>query len=191
MGGPVGTTAVASLASDRVTPLSLVDPAALLDASAPVRAGIAVVAVLLLGGLLVYRYESLLDRSMEATNERPLAAVVYGLSAHLVMLFASIYLTSRVGETGFSELNAGTVGVLFLVTLLLSAAVVGFTVVGATLVELGGGHSRVAGPLAGAGIAGGAAVLGPVYGGVVWILVVSTGIGGPVRRWVHASVDGH
>lgn len=171
------------------TSATVVEPVALLEASAPVRALVAFLLVLLLGGLLVRRRGPLIDRSIDATTDRPVASIGYGVAAHLVIGFAGFYLTARLGGIAVSGYNAGSVGVIFLLVLAASASVLGFTVVGATLAELWGGGGEWIGVVVGAVVAGIVAAVGPAFagGGIVWIVVVSMGIGGPVRRWLHAS----
>lgn len=172
-------------------PVAAVDPSIAVDAPAPVRATAAFVLVVLLGGLLARRRGPFLDRSVTALLDRPLGSIGYGVAAHLLIVFTGVYLTARLGQVQFSGVNASNLGLVVLVVLVLSVGVVGFTVVGSAAVDIWGGGSDWAGPVLGGIAAGVLASLGPLVGGVGWLLVASVGIGGPMRRWVHAGyVDG-
>lgn len=163
------------------------DPGVIFDAPGPVRAVVAFALVLLLGGGLLWRYEAFVDRSIDATMSRPLSSIGYGVAAHLVIAFGAFYLTSQFAKLDVAGVNAGGIGVLVGALLVLLAAALGFTVVGATVGGLWGAGSNWPGLALGALMAGGAAVLDPLLAGVVWIAIVSAGIGGPVRKWLHAS----
>lgn len=167
--------------------LAGVDPTTLLATSGPVRAALAFLLVAGFGGLLVRRRGGFLDRSVDATTARPLAAIAYGVAAHLLIAFAGVYLTTRLGQVEVAGVNASSLGVVVLAVLVLSAGVLGFTVVGATLVDVWGGRGEWAGPVVGAVVAGAVTVVEPAVGAIGWLLVVSVGIGGPFRRWIHAS----
>lgn len=177
--------------SDISVPVAAVDPSIAVDAPAPVRATAAFVVVVLLGGLLVRRRGAFLDRSVAALLDDPVWSVGYGVVAHLLIGFTGVYLTARLGQVQFSGVNASNLGLVVLVVLALSAGVVGFTVVGSAAVDVWGGGSDWAGPVVGGLVAGVLASLGLLVGGLGWLLVASVGIGGPMRRWVHAGyVDG-
>lgn len=169
-------------------PLQSIDPGAAFDAMGAARAPIAFAIVLVFGGVLVWRREPFVDRAIEATMDRPLAAVGYGLAAHAVIVFVGVYLATRLSQIVVSGRGASGIGLLVGGLLLAVAATVGFTVVGGTLVDLWGTRYHWSGVLVGALIAGIVAVGNPAFGGVVWVAVVSVGIGGPVRTWLHASV---
>lgn len=184
-----GRQAVAAVwnSPSRVAPMQVVDPTAVVGLPAAVRAAAAFGLVLLLGGAIVWRFEPFLARSIDASMERPIASVGYGLAAHAVIVFAGVYLGSQLASLPTGTWNAGVVGVALGSLVVLGAAALGFTVVGSTVADLWLGGRPWAGPVVGATLAGGAAAADPVVGGLLWFLVVSTGIGGPARRWLHAS----
>lgn len=175
-----------ALAGD-VVPLQAVDPAAFVDLPGPVRALVVFALVLLLGGGLLWRFEPFVDRSIDATLARPLWAVGYGVAAHATIGFAGLYLSTRLGQVNVSGWNASGIGVLIGVLLVLLAGALGFSVVGTTLVGLLDDGGPWSGLIVGAVIAGAVAVVDPFFGGVAWVAIASLGIGGAVRRWVHAS----
>ncbi len=162
-------------------------PVAVAEAPGPLRAAVVFVAVVSLGGMVCWRYGPFVDRSVEASTARPLASMGYGLLAHAVIAFGGLYLANQLGQVSVAGGNPGVLGVVAGLALWLAAGAVGFTVVGSALVALGGVQRRWPGLVAGGLIAAGAAVSDPLVGVVVWLTAVSMGIGGPVRRWFHAT----
>lgn len=159
----------------------------LLGTPAPARAVGAFVLVSAVGGLLRWRYEPFLDRSIEASMSKPVRAIVYGIAAHAVLAFAGVYLASQLAQSGIFGTNGTLVaGILGGLALLLVGSL-GFMVVGSILATLSGSWSPWVGVAAGGTIAGVAGLLGPTSGGLLWFVVVSMGIGGPARRWLHAD----
>lgn len=165
--------------------LSAADPIAVLDASRTVRAVAAVALVLVVGGTLVWRFEPVVARSVDAAMSRPLRSTAYGVAAHATVAFGGVLLASTFSQLPIS--GSALLGPLLGLVVLLVAGGWGFTVVGGSILERGGTSSRWAGLLVGALIAGGLAVVDPAVAGVGWLLVVSIGIGEPVRSWLHAS----
>ena len=184
-GYPLDVAAWAVLAGTTSPPP--LDPTAVFDLPGPVRGTAAFVLVLLLGGLLVRRFEPFLERSVEASMDRPLASVGYGVAAHAVIAFGGVYLANQLTQAPTGGWNAGVVGVAVGMLLALLAAALGFTVVGSTVAGLWLEERRWAGPVVGALFAGVAATLDPPIGWLLWFVVVSMGIGGPARKWLHAS----
>lgn len=168
-------------------PSRVIGQAELLDVSGPVRASVAFVLVLLVGGGILLRYERLVDRSIDATLARPLASLGYGVAAHLVVGFAAFYLSSQLALLTVAGQNVGGIGVLVGAVLVLLTGGLGFTVVGAAIVDVWGGRNNWSGLVLGALIAGVVAVFDPLLAGVGWVAIVSIGIGGLARKWLHAS----
>lgn len=169
--------------------LQLTEPFGLLDLPGLVRGLFAFAVVLVLGGSFLWRYRGIVERSIDASTERPLSSLGYGIAAHATLVFAAAYLTSQLGPLTVSGRSLGPLGVWLGVVLLAAAAGLGFTVVGSAVVELGWDRPRWNGLVLGAAVAGLAGVVDPLVGGLVWLIVVSTGIGGPVRAWFLASED--
>lgn len=168
-------------------PTAAVGGSAIVDVPGPVRGAVAFVLVFLLGAALVRRFGPFLDRSVDASMERPLASLGYGAAAHAVIAFAGVYLADQLAGVPTAEWNAGVVGVVAGLLVVLLASALGFTVVGSAAAALWLDGRPWTGPLVGAALAGGSAAVEPLVGGLVWFVVVSTGIGGAVRRWIHAS----
>lgn len=167
--------------------LGTVDPTVLTELPGPWRGTVAFVVVLVLGAVLLQRRGAFVERSIDASLARPLSSLGYGVAAHAVIAFAGVYVANQLATVGGLGQNAAVVGALTGGLMLVTAGALGFTVVGSIVADLGGRSGEWSGPVLGAVIAGVAAAIEPVVGAVVWFVVVSTGIGGPVRKWVHAS----
>lgn len=170
-----------------LSPIQTTGPSAILDAPAPVRALAAFAIVSVLGGLLLWRYAPFVDRAIESSMARPLSSLAYGVAAHAVIAFGGVYLTNQLAQITMQGQSVGAIGVLVGLLLVLLAAALGFTVVGSTVVSAVWGEQRWYGLVVGACIAGVAGFLGSTAGGLLWFVVVSMGIGGPARRWLHAD----
>ncbi|MEF8830103.1 MAG: hypothetical protein V5A23_01015 [Halobacteriales archaeon] len=168
-------------------PMQSVDPSAVLELSAALRAPLAFVLVLVVGAPFALRWDSSLDRAIDATMDRPLLSAAYGVAAHLVIAFVGVYLASRLAGAVEAGGIAANVGYMVGVALFLAAAGIGFTVVGAMVADFVVGQYPWSGLVVGASIAGGIALAAPIYAAVAWVAVVSMGIGGSVRRWAHSS----
>lgn len=166
-----------------------VDPTVVFDQSGLNRAAAAFVLVLLLGAGILWRYDGLVERSINDAVDRPLSSLGYGIAAHLTIVFFGAYAASQLTQLTLSGRRLGDLGIWAGLVLLAVVGALGFTVVGTALVEYGWDRPRRYGPLIGAVIAGLAALPDPLVGGLVWIIVVSTGIGGRVRVWFHAADD--
>ncbi|MGM0606330.1 MAG: hypothetical protein ACQETB_11765 [Halobacteriota archaeon] len=167
-----------------------IDPAFVLELSELLRAVIAFVVVLGIGGLVLHRRERFVNRSIDATMDRPMKGVIYGVAMHGGVVMILGYSYAQLVQ--FVTIGSFTVSILLGVTaaawLLLSG--VGFTVLGISLVELMSHRQIAPGVVLGAAISALVATIPSIVAaGVVWILLVSIGIGGPTREWVHASPE--
>lgn len=178
---------VPGLAGSLALPLQVVEPAAVAGVAGPVRGVVAFGLVLLVGAGLRWRHAPFVDRAIDASMSRPVVSLGYGLAAHAVIAFASVYLTAQLARAGGLGPTALDVGAVIGGAALLAVAGLGFTVLGSVLAGLGGRESDRWGAVVGAAVAGVVAALDPVLGGLAWFVVVSTGIGGPTREWLHAS----
>lgn len=170
--------------------LQTLDPAVVLEAPPELRAVGTFLTVLALGAAYLWWDEPFVDRSIDSSWDRPLVSAAYGIAAHVVILFAAFYLGSRLSQFELFGQNTAVLGLAFGVVVVLLVAALGFTVVGGALVELGWERNRWTGLVVGAGIAGGIAVAATTVAGGLWVAVVSLGIGGAVRKWLHASAVG-
>lgn len=168
-------------------PLQASGPAAILDASGPVRGLGAFVAVSLLGAVLLWRYEPTVERSIDASMARPLSSLAYGVAVHAVLAFGWVYTTNQLSGLEAFGWNAGSIGVGLGLLVVLSVAALGFVVVGSTVVSYAWEQRHWYGLVVGALVAGVAGFFGSVPGATLWFVVVSMGIGGPARRWFHAD----
>ena len=125
--------------------------------------------------------------SITASMASPLRSLAYGAAAHAVIAFVGVYLTSQLSRVEISGQSVGALGVAVGVLVVLLAGSLGFVVVGSAVVEFGWERRRWYGLAVGALTAGVAGWLGPVAGGLLWFVVVSMGIGGPARNWLHAD----
>jgi hypothetical protein len=143
--------------------------------------------VLPFGGAVLTRYDGLLERSVDASMDSPVVSLIYGVGAHLAIFFAAMVFSNQLISAGVSQtvLSVGRAAVLGAVMFALAG--LGFAVVGTILTDLRGERRPWLG-LVVAAAAGVAGLLLSLLGGLaVWVLVVSVGIGGPTRRWVHAE----
>jgi 4-hydroxybenzoate polyprenyltransferase len=139
------------------------------------------------GMVLLRNYGSLVDRGVDASTDRPLVSTVYGVMAHLLLFFAAMVVSFQLASTGLDETVVLVVGVAVLGMVFLSLAGFGLAVLGVWLVEFRG-EGRPWHGLVAAGAIGAVGWLLPLIAGIaVWMALVSVGIGGSARRWVHAE----
>lgn len=186
MGSGRWTMTIMDAAPFSMIPVQAIEPTAVIDAP-PIRAVGSFVLVVLVGGVLLYRFDGFVDRSADMSMERPAVSTVYGVAAQGTVLLFGLYLFSQVMRFSTNALVVTVSGVV------VAAAVVGLsglglTVVGSLLTELTGKRRPWYGLVVGAAL-GASAWLVPAasVGLAVWVLLVSIGIGGPTREWVHAS----
>lgn len=172
-----------------LAPIQVADLAAVLELPRFVRVPVAVGLIGALGAVLLWRYDGLVERSIDASTARPLSALGYGVAAHATLVFAGAYFTSQLAQLTLSGRSLAVLGLWIGGLILAVTAALGFTVVGTVLIELRGAKSRWQGLAVGAVLAGVAAAFDPLVGGVIWVIAVSTGVGGPVRNWVWAAED--
>jgi hypothetical protein len=161
------------------------DPSVVVD-TPWLRAVVSFLLVLSFGGAVLVRYDELVDRSIDVSMERPLVSTVYGVVAHLVIAFAAGVFSTQLANAGVDQSILSVSSSAVLGAIMLGLAGLGFTVVGTWLTELRGERRPWNGLAVGAAIgAVGLLVLPLPAGLLVWVLVVSIGIGGPTRKWVH------
>lgn len=187
---PVPPGFPSALAGSAALPAAIVpavDPAAIADAPAPVRAAASFLLVLLFGGAILHLFEGFVVDAVESSMERPLASMGYGVVAQATVVYLGVYALSQVTAvaTGGAAADVTTVGVGVLVVGLAS---LGFTVVGVRVVGAFGEHGRWRGLVVGAAVSGVVWLLPSfVLALLVWVVVAGVGVGGPVRNWTHAS----
>ncbi|MFB6297788.1 MAG: hypothetical protein ABEH56_04635 [Salinirussus sp.] len=175
----------AAAAFSAVAAAATPDPSIVADSPA-LRAVVVFLLVLPFGTVLLFRDDGLVDRSIEASMERPLVSAVYGVGTHFVVFFATGVFSTQLSSAGLGRnvLVAGTTVVLGGVLLALGG--LGLTVVGTWLTDLRGERRPWQGFVVAAAVGAAAWLVPPLLVGLaVWILLVSVGIGGPAREWIH------
>lgn len=155
-----------------------------LDVSTPVKIAGAAVLVAVLGAVILWRNEAVVERSIDDSLDRPLVSFIYGVGAHFLLAFAGLYLGNLAGQAGLPGASSGRLGLV--VGLLISGSL-GFLVVGATVVGFLGEQHYWSGLVVGALLAAVSVAIPSLIGAFVWVVLVSLGIGGVVRTWTHAS----
>lgn len=163
-----------------------VDPGAFAEASGAVRAVTSFALVLLVGGALLRQYGTFVDRSVDASMDRPYVAVVYGTMGFGLVALVGGYAVDQLARAGLggTGLVLAGVGAAALVGLVLAA--LGFLVLGTLITELRGCRRPRHGLVLGAALSAVGWLLLPlVEGALAWLLLAAFGIGGPTRRWFH------
>jgi MFS family permease len=162
------------------------DPVTIAEAPSVVWATASFALVLLFGGVLLYRDDGFVERSVDASLERPGVAVVYGLMAFGFLLFAGGYASSQLARLDSSggALSMAALGVAGVAALVLAA--LGYLVLGTLVTDLQGSRRPWHGLVLGAGISAVGWLLLPLLGGLAaFVLLAAFGVGGPTRRWFH------
>ncbi len=165
------------------------NPRLIVDLPGVLRAPVAFLFVLLVGAVLLRRYDEIVERSIEAAIDRPLSSMGYGIVTHFTIVFFGVYAASQLSRLSLAGRVLPGIGIWIGVFLLAMIAALGFTVIGTAAIEIGWQRHQWYGLVVGATLAGLAALVDPLVGGLVWVVIVSTGIGGRVRIWLHAAED--
>jgi hypothetical protein len=184
MRGPVGP--VRPLVLDGPV-LQSTDPLAVLDVSPLVRAVASFLVVLLVGGVIIFQYGGRLDAAVDATSDRPVSSVLYGVVAIGVAVFLVGYAFSQLTTLGATTL-VFTLSVVVLGGILSALGGFGFVVVGLWVTRLLDAGDPWVGVVT-AGTVGALAwfLLPALVALVVWFGIAAVGIGGPARVWMHAD----
>lgn len=151
------------------------------------RATVAFVLVVPVGVAILGRYSGLVDRSVETSIGSPLISVLYGVLTHVGLLFIGGVLSTQLANAGLGT-TALTIGsTVVFGAVFLTLAGLGFAVVGSWLVKRRGAGPRWQGLGAVAAVGAAGWLLPALLGAVVWVLLVSVGVGGPARNWIHAE----
>jgi hypothetical protein len=139
--------------------------------------------------LLVRADTDLPARAMRASNARPVRSLGAGVLAQGALLLAVLYGGSQLAQLRLGAITMQSISLGLAAVVIGSIGVVGFAVV-ATAVA---GMLNDPGAGATVAIAGGlAAVVMAVelrLAAVLWLVIVSWGVGGLVRRWFTASAE--
>lgn len=184
LAGPVALLGLAIVPA--VSRAQSLGPSTIVDAPASARALGSVVLVGLVGALLVSRYGGFVDRAVDATMDRPLIAILYGLFAYVLVLFFVLFALNLLTRLGIGGTPLGIVAIGIFGGGLISTCSVGYLVVGTLVYDLYSGRRPWYGLVLGALLSGvGWLFLAPLAGLAVWLLIPAVGIGGPTRTWVN------
>ena len=172
-----------------IVPLQTASPGIVLDLPGLIRAVLAFAVIMVFGTVFLLRYGDLVERSIEASIDQPLSSLGYGLAAHFSIVFLGAYTASQLGQLSVSGRSLGSLGLWVGMFVLAAIAALGFTVVGTAAIGLRWDRDQWHGLVVGAILAGVVVLADPLLAAFGWLVVVSTGIGGPVRYWFHAADD--
>lgn len=179
---------VSGLAAVGHAPSQLSDPSSLVDAPGPVRAGVAFLLTVVFGGATLYRFGGGLDEAVAASSERPLLSVLYGVMAYAFVFFVVGYAYSQLRRVVAVSGAVSSLLVAVLAVLVLILVGYGFAVTGAWLAQSAGLSDTWTAFVGLAALCAAVFLVAPLsVGVVVWGAVAALGLGGPARRWVHAS----
>jgi len=165
-----------------------VDPTVVVDVGRPVRAVASFLVVLLVGGVVHARFEGRLDRAVEDVMDRPRVAVVYGLFAYSMLLFAGFYANDILLRVGAIGTPLGSAVVVSLLLGVVAVSGVGFSILGTIVGDLRTGRRSWLDPVLGAAISTVPWLVLPFTPAVaVWVALAAFGVGGRTRTWVHAT----
>ena len=161
------------------------EPSAIAELSAPVRATFGAGGVIVVGTIFLLTWTDMVYRSIDASGESLPSTIFYGLAVHFVLLFGGLYIISQLAGL-IGAANSVILGLTGLGLLIIAG--LGFTVVGTGITGLSGDRRPWLGLVIGGGIAAVSLLALPLFLGIAtWILVASLGVGGAAREWFHAS----
>jgi hypothetical protein len=165
-----------------------VDPSMVEDVPVPIRAGIVFALVLVVGAGFLWRYGPFVHRSIDASMDRPFSSFIYGLFAFGMVAFVSLLIVVQGTQFGVAvrELTLLGTGLGGFLSLVLGS--LGYLILGAKLTDFLGPRQPWNGVVFGAAIGAVAwLVLPVVFAAAAWLLGAAVGLGGPMRRWMHAD----
>jgi hypothetical protein len=171
-----------------LSPLQALDPSIVTDASPAVRAVAALLASTVLGGFAQYQYGGRLRSAIDASTASPVLSVLYGFIAYGLVGFVVVYGYTQLARLGLGTPFVTALGGIALLGGFLALGGLGYVVLGTWIADTAGLSDPWIG-LLGVGLIGALAVLvlPLLLGVVVWFGIAAAGIGGPVRKWVHAD----
>lgn len=162
------------------------DPSTFASAGGGLRALASVAVVGLVGAAVLLTRGSAVERGVEATAERPLVGVVYGMLAYVLVLVVALFANDVLTRVGLAGTPLGYVAVAVLVGGLAGVVGVGYLLAGALLTDVLAGWRPWQGLALGAALSGLAWLALPTTAAIAaWVFVPAVGIGGPMRSWVH------
>ncbi|MFB6092722.1 MAG: hypothetical protein ABEK02_06905 [Haloquadratum sp.] len=158
------------------------------EAPAPLRAVVVFLGSTVFGGLVLYRYGDRTAAAVDTSTTNPVVSVVYGFVAFGLVVFFLGYAASQLARVGLGGRGYSVLLWVVLGVALFALAGLGFAVVGQWATETAGFADPWPGLVA-TGLLGAVAVLVFPFalGALVWFGIAAVGIGGPVKRWIHAD----
>jgi len=175
--------------SSMLAPLATgLDPSRIAAVPSLYRAVGSFVLVALFGVAVLSWSRRFVEGSVEASMDQPHVSVVYGLIAYGLVAFLGFLLLMQLSFVGLTDSSlvyaaGGLVGVGMLVL-----AGLGYAVLGSAIVGVLGERQPWNGLVLGAVLSGLAIlVFPPLTGLAAWVVLAAVGVGGPVRKWMHAE----
>lgn len=164
------------------------DPTAIDATPRSVLAAATIVSTVLFGGLILYQYGGRLDPGIDASMERPLLSIVYGIVSYSIVVFVVGYAYSQLLRIGVTSTAVSLLLTGVFAAIVLSISGAGFVVTGTWLTRAIGIGDPWLG-LVGLGIVSATAwlVLPIAIGLVLWGTIAAVGVGGPARLWFNAT----
>lgn len=182
----VFTQSVVAAGAGVTLPLQAFDSVSQLGSSAPTRAMIAFLASTLVGGFVLYQYGDRVDVAVKASTANPPVSVIYGVMAYGLVAFFGAYGFSQFARIGIGATTVAAISGIVLLLILLGLGGIGYAILGSWFADAAGFRDPFLGLVA-VGFVGAVAVLvlPTLPGTVVWFVIASVGLGGPVKNWVH------
>lgn len=187
-GGAGVLTALLTLSLSPTAAAQPLGPSTIVDATGTTRALVSFVLVCFVGAAILSWKGEFVDRAVDDTLERPLVGVVYGLLAYVLVLFAALYVASVITRFALVGTSLGYLVLGILVGGVALLAGFGSLVAGTLVVDILVARRPWQGLVLGAVLgAVGWLVLPDMAALAVWVLLPAVGLGGPMRKWVHAD----
>ncbi len=166
------------------------DPTAIEATPRSVLAAATLISTVFFGGFIMYRYGGRLDAGIDASMERPLLSVVYGIVSYSIVVFVVGYAYSQLLRVGVVSTAVSLLLTGMFAAIVLSISGAGFVITGTWLTRAIGVGDPWLG-LIGLGIVSAIAwlVLPLAIGLAVWGAIAAVGVGGPARLWFNATAS--
>lgn len=151
----------------------------------PTLAAVSFLLTVAFGGAILRWSGGWTDDAVDASMERPVSSLCYGLVAYVIAVFIIGYAASQLARLGVDTVALTVVAGGVVAVTLLSFGGIGFVVVGAWATELVGERDPWSGLVGVAAVSAVAwAVLPAGIALLLWLGIAAVGLGGPTRRWI-------
>ena len=155
-------------------------------------AGRVITAALVIGtgtALLVRADTDLPARAMRASNARPVRSLGAGVIAQGALLLAVLYGGSQLAQLRLGAITMQSISLGLAAVVIGGVGVVGFAVVATAVAGMLGDPGVGATVAIAAGLAAVVMAVELRLAAVLWLVIVSWGVGGLIRRWFSASAE--